>query len=157
MLHWDSIASKTSNTSPVRSKSLAPGTFDYSLKLVNFTLISTINILSIIYEIAITPHWSLVNIGSAPSLYLSQCWPRSLSPYYVTRLQWVNYGCLLWVFWRKMIYKWTWLYFHAKSSLFKFHMHFDGLVQERRNSVANALELRLSCTDPPIYTYSHHA
>ena len=24
----------------------------------------------------------------------------------------------------------------------------DGLVQERRNSIANALELRLSCTDP---------
>ena len=28
--------------------------------------------------------------------------------------------------------------------------HFDGLVQERRNSIANALELRLSCTDPSI-------
>ena len=26
----------------------------------------------------------------------------------------------------------------------------DGLVQERRNSIANALELRLSCTDPSI-------
>ena len=28
--------------------------------------------------------------------------------------------------------------------------YFDGLVQERRNSIANALELRLSCTNPPI-------
>ena len=28
--------------------------------------------------------------------------------------------------------------------------HFDGLVQERRNSIANALELRLSCTNPLI-------
>ena len=26
--------------------------------------------------------------------------------------------------------------------------HIDGLVQERRNSSANALELRLSCTNP---------
>ena len=26
----------------------------------------------------------------------------------------------------------------------------DGLVQERRNSIANALELRLSCTKPSI-------
>ena len=26
----------------------------------------------------------------------------------------------------------------------------DGLVQERRNSIANALELHLSCTDPSI-------
>ena len=24
----------------------------------------------------------------------------------------------------------------------------DGLVQERRNSIANAMELRLSCTNP---------
>ena len=30
--------------------------------------------------------------------------------------------------------------------------NFDGLVQERRNSIANALELRLSCTKPPIST-----
>ena len=28
------------------------------------------------------------------------------------------------------------------------HIQFDGLVQERRNSIANALELRLSCTNP---------
>ena len=29
------------------------------------------------------------------------------------------------------------------------HMFYiDGLVQERPNSIANALELRLSCTDP---------
>ena len=26
----------------------------------------------------------------------------------------------------------------------------DGLVQERRNSIANALELHLSCTNPAI-------
>ena len=32
-----------------------------------------------------------------------------------------------------------------------FHYHIDGLVQERRNSSALALELRLSCTDPSIY------
>ena len=30
-------------------------------------------------------------------------------------------------------------------------LHIDGLVQERRNSIANALELRLSCTNPSIY------
>ena len=27
----------------------------------------------------------------------------------------------------------------------------DGLVQERRNSIANALELRLSCTNPSMW------
>ena len=31
--------------------------------------------------------------------------------------------------------------------------HIDGLVQERHNSIANALELRLSFTDPLIYLY----
>ena len=40
--------------------------------------------------------------------------------------------CLLWVFWRK------WLCCN------------DGLMQERRNSIANALELRLSCINPSI-------
>ena len=29
--------------------------------------------------------------------------------------------------------------------------HIDGLVQEKLNSTANALELWLSCTDPSIY------
>ena len=31
-----------------------------------------------------------------------------------------------------------------------FHSHFDGFVQERRNSIALAMELRLSCTNPSI-------
>ena len=30
-------------------------------------------------------------------------------------------------------------------------MHIDGLVQERRNSSALAMELRLACTNPSIY------
>ena len=32
------------------------------------------------------------------------------------------------------------------------HWNIDGLVQERRNSSALAMELRLSCTNPSIYT-----
>ena len=35
---------------------------------------------------------------------------------------------------------------HCRSALQK--VHIDGLMQERRNSIANALELRLSCTSP---------
>ena len=83
--------------------SLAPGEFDYSLKLVNLKLISMINILSIFCEIAIrwmpqhlTDHYKskLVQVMAwchqATSHYLSQCLPRSLSPYDVTRQQWVN-------------------------------------------------------------------
>ena len=30
--------------------------------------------------------------------------------------------------------------------------YLDGLVQERPNSIVNALELRLSCTNPSLYT-----
>ena len=30
--------------------------------------------------------------------------------------------------------------------------HIDGLVQERRNSIANALELRRSCTNPSTWS-----
>ena len=31
--------------------------------------------------------------------------------------------------------------------------HIDGLVQEKRNTIANALELRLSCTGPSIWLF----
>ena len=31
------------------------------------------------------------------------------------------------------------------------YAHIEGLVQERRNSSALAMELRLSCTNPSIY------
>ena len=34
---------------------------------------------------------------------------------------------------------------------FDINKHTDGLVQERRNSIANALELHLSCTNPSIW------
>ena len=33
-------------------------------------------------------------------------------------------------------------------------VYIDGLVQERRNPIANALELRLSCTNPSIWEMS---
>ena len=69
--------------------SLAPGGFDYSLKSVNFKLISMINIWSTFCEIAIRwiPQYlsdhklTLVQVMAwcrqATSHYLSQCWPRS--------------------------------------------------------------------------------
>ena len=34
-------------------------------------------------------------------------------------------------------------------------LYIDGLVQERCNSIAKALELHLSCTNPSIYGGSH--
>ena len=59
----------------------------------------------------------------ATSHYWSHCWPRSMPTYDITRPQWINTI-----------------------------RHIDVLVQERRNSIANALELRLSCTNPSTYT-----
>ena len=82
--------------------SLDPEGFYYSLQLINFKLISMMNMSSIFYQIAIrwmpqhlTDHQStLVQVMAwccqATSHYLIQCWPRSLSPYYITRPQWVN-------------------------------------------------------------------
>ena len=32
----------------------------------------------------------------------------------------------------------------------RLHVHIDGLVQERRNSSALAIELRLTCTNPSL-------
>ena len=34
--------------------------------------------------------------------------------------------------------------------------HVDGLVQERRNSTALAMKLRLSCTNPSMYGFQLH-
>ena len=36
-------------------------------------------------------------------------------------------------------------------------LHVDGLVQERRNSIANVLELCLSCTNPSMYCFEYTA
>ena len=39
------------------------------------------------------------------------------------------------------------------DSLIPLCPHIDGLVQERCNSIANALELHLSCTNPLMLSY----
>ena len=99
---WPRSLSPYGVTGPQWVNSLAPGGFDYSLKLVNFKLISTINILSIFCEIAIRwmpqhvtdPKSTLVQVMAwchqATSHYLSQCCHRSMSPYGVTRPLSVN-------------------------------------------------------------------
>ena len=43
-----------------------------------------------------------------------------------------------------------WLLYNRCDFVF-YGEYFDGLVQERRKSIANALELHLSCTNPSIY------
>ena len=44
-------------------------------------------------------------------------------------------------------------YWPFVSGMHWWPVYFDGLVQERCNSIANALELRLSCTNPSIFPH----
>ena len=82
--------------------SLTHGRFEWNLRLVIFKLILIIGGWDIFCKIAL--RWmsldliddksTLVQVMvwccQATSHYLSQCWPRSMSPYGVTRPQWVN-------------------------------------------------------------------
>ena len=82
--------------------SLAPGKFEWNFRHVIFKQIWVIDGWGISCEIALI--WmsldftddqsTLVQVMAwcrqATSYYLSQCWPRSLSPYGITRPQWVK-------------------------------------------------------------------
>ena len=82
--------------------SLAPGTFEWNFRYVIFKRILVSDGWGISCKIALI--WmsldftgdqsTLVQVMAwccqATSHYLSQCWPRSLSPYSVTIPQWVN-------------------------------------------------------------------
>ena len=82
--------------------SLAPGKFECNFGYVTFKRILVIDGWGICCEIAliwmsldfIDDQSTLVQVMAwcrqAPIHYLSQCWPRSFSPYGVTRPQWVN-------------------------------------------------------------------
>ena len=83
-------------------KSLAPGKFEWNFRHLIFQIISVLDGWGISCELAL--RWmsldltddksTLVQVMAwcrqATSHYLSQCWLRSLSPYGVTRPQWVN-------------------------------------------------------------------
>ena len=82
--------------------SLAPGKFEWNFRYVIFKQILVIDGWGISCEIALI--WMSLDITDdqstlvqvmawcrqATSHYLSQCWPRSLSPYGVTRPHWVK-------------------------------------------------------------------
>ena len=83
--------------------SLAPRRFEWNFRHVIFKLMLVIDDWGIPCEIALI--WMSLNFTDdqltlvqvmawcrqATSHYLSQCWPRSLSPYGVTRPQWVKF------------------------------------------------------------------
>ena len=82
--------------------SLHPGKFEWNFGYVIFKHVLVIDGWNFCCEIALI--WmsldftddqsTLVQVMAwcrqAPSHYLNQCWPRSLLPYGITRLQWVN-------------------------------------------------------------------
>ena len=82
--------------------SLAPGRIECSSRSVIFKLIQVIGGWDISYEIALilmsldlpddksTVVQVMAWCRQATSHYLSHCWPRSMSPYGVTKPQWVN-------------------------------------------------------------------
>ena len=86
----------------LRVNSLAPGKFVWTFRFLIFQIISGTDVWGISYQLAF--RWmsldltddksTLVQVMAwcrkATSHYLSQCWPRSLSPYGVDRTQWVN-------------------------------------------------------------------
>ena len=86
--------------------SLAPGKFEWNYIYVIFKWILVIDGWGISCEIVLLwmsldfndDHSTLVQVMAwcrqATSHYLSQCWPSSLSPYGITRPQWVN-PCVL--------------------------------------------------------------
>ena len=88
--------------------SLVPGRSKYDSKNVIFNLVLLIGIFRSSHDNALRwMPWNLTNDKSrliqvmawcrqATSHYLSQCWLSSLSPYGVTRPQWVNVYYVLW-------------------------------------------------------------
>ena len=53
-----------------------------------------------------------------------------------------------------ILFKGRWdveMYVLKCTKVFISSFHIDGFVQERRKSIANALELRISCTKPSIW------
>ena len=99
------VQSIISRMDPIRAQwvnSLAPGIFEWNFRHVIFKQNLVIDGWHIWCEIDLI--WMSLNFTDdestlvqvmawchqATSHYLSQCWPRSLSPYGVTRPQWVN-------------------------------------------------------------------
>ena len=142
--HWTCISIIGQH---VRFNSLAPGGFQRNFSEVIFQLILLIDGWSISCKIAL--EWMTMDLTDgkstlvqvmawcrqATSHYLSQCWPRSLSPYGVIRPHWVNRDKLCW-----MIHNTThltgWiLWFYAGLMLsYVFVLHRENIHQSTYDS-----------------------
>ena len=121
--------------------SLAPGKFEWNFRCVIFKRILVIAGWGISCEIGLI--WMSLDLTDdqstlvlvmawcpqATSHYLSQCWPRSLPPYGVTRLQWVNQQ--LTMTWPKSVFTIT-LYWWIFLSYFRWAV---STVMTRQNQI----------------------
>ena len=99
---WNSQRIATVNQYCAQFNSLAPRKFELKFREVMFKLILMIDGWGVFHEIA--QRWTSLNLTEdkstlvqvmawcrqATSHYLSQCWPRPMSPYGAIRPQWVR-------------------------------------------------------------------
>ena len=102
--------------------------------------------------------WNFTSV--TPVKFQSDRITKSISHCY--EISWVEFPdkTVQWIEFRVVYCSWTiqviwdiYLHDYFYSWWPGWQYHFDGLVHERRNSIANALELRLSCTDLSISWY----
>ena len=135
---------------------MAPGKSEWNFRYVIFRRILVTDNWGISCEIALI--WMSLNFTDgqsaliqvmawccqATSHYLSQCWPRSLSPYDVSRPQWVK-ACVIITFtffqWNMITHLWS----NLSSGIAKPMMQHKGL------SVYNTLDLPQSCIKRSIF------
>ena len=101
-IDWCCMSIRASQNTSILFNSLAPGRFEGNLRRVIFKLILMIGGWDIFCKIVLRSmsmdltddKSTLVQVMAwcrqATSHYLYQCWPRSMSPYGITRPQWVN-------------------------------------------------------------------
>ena len=105
-------------------------------------------------------HATLVQVMAwccqATSHYLSQCWPKSVSPYGVTRPQWVNSlssgGCGFFGVIFKCIVVFTFMSICSAISI-------EGMVQDHTDDKSTLLQLmknNLLNSSPPSAAFMHH-
>ena len=111
----------------IHFNSLAPGRSGFNLKSAIFNLVLLISISTSSYDNKLRwMSWDLSEGKStlvqvmawcrqATSHYLSQCWPRSVSPYGITRAQWVKMLCIM-----------IWFLFHSIGSVICYQYRADS-------------------------------
>ena len=171
--------------------SLAPGRFQWNFRKVIFKQISIIDHWGM-YLLKMALKWLLLDLTDHKSTlvqvmawccqvtshYLSQCWPSPMSPYDVTRPQWVKKWSKTWAH----VYSAYWVVMHNDlqwhETLVHLHTQWNqssnkkkgnsqtgilseeqynwddvkGLVQDCSISSALVMNMLQSCTEPTMYS-----